>query len=567
MQTESVVESRAKVWRSDFLVLCLIVAASFALRLAAMIHWGTGAIESEGAEYARIAENLRKGVGYVGIVTPGPELMFPPLFPALIYVFSFVTGSYAAAGRLVSLVLGTLLPLPVYGIASRLFSNRVGIVAAGLVTLHPLFINLSFTVLTEGPYAILLLSAIYVVLRALYSPSLLMWSLVGAAFGVTYLLRPEAAAPLAIAVILELTAAEEKPFIRCQRAIVALVVFLIVASPEVIFIYRTTGKLRLETKSAITTPLAVLVLRKEASLEAAGGPAGPQGGEALKWASAAIDGDLRRIGIWLRPEVEVMRDKVTREDFVRLVAKAIRQNTPTLLDSISSRWMGAPFLTALALLGAVRRPWPRRTALGHLYFILVPVTAILASFVVLWIFPRYYFVLVPFLLIWAANGLIETWQWTKASITALHCHGLSPTVAAYVVSGSLALAVILYPLHAIRSLYEFTEGSTASRAAEDAGLWIKQQQTGSVTIMDRSTPLAFHADAQFVYFPYCSGDLALRFLDAAKVDYVVLRRQEKFTNYYEDWLAHGIPNSRAQLVYVSSGAAANDIIVYRWHHL
>ena len=137
--------------------------------------WGTGAIESEGAEYARIAENLRKGVGYVGIVTPGPELMFPPLFPLLISGVSFFTGSYVRAGRLVSLILGTLLPLPAFGIASRLFNRRVGFVAAVLVMLHPLLINLSFTVLTEGPYATLLLSTVYLVLRALDRPSIRSW--------------------------------------------------------------------------------------------------------------------------------------------------------------------------------------------------------------------------------------------------------------------------------------------------------------------------------------------------------------------------------------------------------
>src|SRR5215472_11868429 len=114
-------QSSVNSWRRDGLVLGLIVVAGLVVRLAALKHWGTGAIESEGAEYVRIAENLRKGVGYVGIFTPGTQLNFPPLFPFLIYWASFVTGNYEAAGRLVCLLLGALLPLPVFGIASRLF--------------------------------------------------------------------------------------------------------------------------------------------------------------------------------------------------------------------------------------------------------------------------------------------------------------------------------------------------------------------------------------------------------------------------------------------------------------
>src|SRR5262249_56719606 len=119
--------------------LAILVIASFAVRLAAWKHWGTGSIESEGAEYARIAQNLRNGVGYVGIVTPGAQLNFNPVFPVLIAGVSFITHDYELAARLVALLMGALLPLPVFGIASRLFNRRVGFIAAVLVLFHPLF--------------------------------------------------------------------------------------------------------------------------------------------------------------------------------------------------------------------------------------------------------------------------------------------------------------------------------------------------------------------------------------------------------------------------------------------
>jgi hypothetical protein len=40
-----------------------------------------GALGQEGAESARIAKNLRSGLGYVGIGTPGSDLMMSPLYP------------------------------------------------------------------------------------------------------------------------------------------------------------------------------------------------------------------------------------------------------------------------------------------------------------------------------------------------------------------------------------------------------------------------------------------------------------------------------------------------------
>src|SRR5262249_52145954 len=68
------------VARRSWIVICGLTAFSLAIRIAALIYWGTGAIENEGAEYARIAQNLRNGAGYVGISIPGVELLFNPLY-------------------------------------------------------------------------------------------------------------------------------------------------------------------------------------------------------------------------------------------------------------------------------------------------------------------------------------------------------------------------------------------------------------------------------------------------------------------------------------------------------
>jgi len=82
---DSVADSSVKSGRGDtgmndrrlrfWVLLSLIVVVSFTVRLAAIAYWRTGAIENEGAEYARLAENLRNGVGFVGIAMPGTQLL------------------------------------------------------------------------------------------------------------------------------------------------------------------------------------------------------------------------------------------------------------------------------------------------------------------------------------------------------------------------------------------------------------------------------------------------------------------------------------------------------------
>jgi len=560
-----------------FLTLGLLVVVSFAVRLAALKFWGTGTISADSVEYVSIAENLRKGIGYVGIATPGRDLNLPPLFPLLIAAASFVVKSYSDAGRLVSFVFGTLLPLPVFGIASRLFNRRTAWVAATLAIFHPLLVNLSFTVWSEGPYATLLLTAVYVVLRALERSTTRKWALVGIILGLAYLIRQEAAAPMLLAVVFEVTATEGSLALRTKRAIVALAVFAALITPEVVFLYRSTGTVRLEGKSAILFYLSNRVFAAQASLEGNHPSTDPRDQMSslpnveswepwtVKWASSAINANLEPTGVWMRPNADVIREThPTLKLLAQIVRTAVRQNAPKFLEALSSKWLGAPFLPALALLGVVRRPWRRPLASSFLFVMLVPALAVVATFSNILNVPRFYFVLIPFLLIWAANGLVQVGRWAMTTSAAAGCGWLSPAAAAWLVPGLLALGLIIYPVNAVRGLYEFLSDSHLTLIDRPVGLWIRHQQDGQVRIMDLQLNIAFEGDEQFVNFPYCSGDLALRFLDSAKVDYVVLRPSEKYTKYYQDWATNGIPDPRAKLVYVSSGVNADKILVYRW---
>lgn len=308
----------------SWVLLIVMVAASFAIRVAALAHWGTGTIESEGAEYAKIAENLRSGVGYVGIVSPGPEVLFNPLFPLLVAGGSFLTKNFEWAGRLVALIMGALLPLPVFGIASRLFNRRVGFIAGALTLLHPLFVYLSFMVYSEGPYAVVLLSAVYLVVRALDDSSTRLWLLVGGAFGLCYLLRAEAFAAFAISVLFALFAPAGTRTIKFKRAAYAIVVFLALALPEVIFLHRSTGKLLLEAKSTILfsyagrrilaaeTKPGMDYVSDRGQVEVPSPAPDVEGGYPErweeKWATYGIDSHLNETGFSMRPFVDVVRE-------------------------------------------------------------------------------------------------------------------------------------------------------------------------------------------------------------------------------------------------------------------
>ena len=146
----------------------LLVAILF-IALLVRLYWvitQAAVIENEGGEYARIAENLLKGNGYVG-TTEGPQLLFPPLYPILIAIFSLVTGDSEVAGRLVSLVIGTSLILPIFFISLHIYGRKVAFIAASLVAFHPLLISLSAAVYSEPTFMTLTMAGVYWGLRAI----------------------------------------------------------------------------------------------------------------------------------------------------------------------------------------------------------------------------------------------------------------------------------------------------------------------------------------------------------------------------------------------------------------
>src|SRR4029077_10710208 len=111
------------------------------------------------------------------------------------------------------------------------------------------------------------------------------------------------------------------------------------------------------------------------------------------------------------------------------------------------------------------------------------------------------------------------------------------------VSGFILIVMLSYASKDTRNLFTFREGSAETHGAKDAGIWIQQQQSGRVRVMDVLDTVAFHANADYIHFPSCSPDLAVRYIEKEKVDYVILRREFEGPRYYKDWLTLGIPDS------------------------
>jgi 4-amino-4-deoxy-L-arabinose transferase-like glycosyltransferase len=535
---------------ADLWPLAAILLVAFTARLLAVVSF-TGAIDPEGAEYARIAENLAAGHGYYGIATPGKQLMFPPLFPLMIVATSLVTGDAELAGRLVSLLMGTLLVVPVFFMARHLYSRATASVAALLVAVHPYLIGFASTVYSETTYMTLALMGVYCCFRALHQPEGRAFAFAGALFGLAYLTRPEAAVYPFIALGVTLTyvfLAERSDFRRVAlRSLWLPVAFLILAAPYVVWLRAETGQWRLEGKSPVNYTAGLRMLT----------------GLELAEAEFGVERDLTERGVRMTSNLEVIQatdfDAGELASYLRAKAKAVLKY---FLELVKQTSFGSPPLFFLALYGLFRRPWHRELAANHALLFIVLGASSSALLFIYYLTDRFLLLFVPVLAVWAANGILELAQWAASTLRLLH-GGFSRS--ARVRSGLVLILVSVILVMTAPSIYHMQRANRNSLALRAAGEWLKAHAPGPKTVIDASTMLAFHATATFVPFPYADSDVAIRYLEKRRVNFVVLSDHNESLSsrpYLKAWMESGVPSPRAKLIYSVTDEGAGRIKIY-----
>ena len=516
--------------------LFAVVLVSLTLRMVCAI-WFRGMIDGEGAEYARLAQNLLAGVGYVGIATPGEQLFFPPLFPILIAGLTFVTGDAEVSTRMLSVVAGSLTVIPVYLIARRLYGGRVAILAAALTGLHPFLVQFSSTGFSESTYLALVLTAIYMAICAIDAPTPRNLFVMGLLFGLAYLVRQEA---FAYALIGSIFAGLQIWFQGHRRAprlagltLVALG-FALLAGPYIGWLSVESGHFRMQGKSSPN-------IQTESRI---------QQGQTSDQAAYSVAPDLTPTGTWMVPSLENLQNfQIETIDLVKVLAVrakvVLMDASATIAGNLE---FGSPSLFALAILGLFANPWTLRLLVPHAYILallgLVPV-GLLFTYV---LGPRFFILYLPFLCIWAVVGILTFAQWAKqtAALCGLAQRHLTKVVATAQVLAALS---VLVPAGAFAA-WEL-RAANAERPFRDAVVNLASTQTAPMRIADTSTSAAFHANADFIWLPYADEATALGFLAKTGVTHVVLRGDIGERPYLRKWIDEGVPGA-TQVVDVTS---------------
>ena len=537
------------------LVAAGIVLLGAVLRLVWMMTQAP-VINSDGGEYARMAEHLRQDHALIGNFE-GPEILYGPLFPILTAGVMTVVPDSETAAHVVSLLSGVALIVLSLLTANYVYGRRTATICACLVAIHPLLVALSGSVYNETLYLTLWMGLLYCSVRLIDRWRLRDGLLLGTFAGLAYLTRIETVAYFLLALLAALAIAASKKRVRSAMAAsaAAIVAFGILASPYVLFLQRHTGHLVLEAKWDINYTMARNRLAGMNPIEADYG----------------VGRGLAAKGPLLDPFAFSSFTPYTqsfREEIGTLWGMAWR-NARSVYEDLTAREFGPPLLSGLILLAWFARPWSNRRLRHEVLLLLlagalvfVVLTSATAEF-------RYMFPLLPMLLLWSAKGVDVLVQTVGRWELFIRGKPHSPPMA--LTAGLAACALLLVSGLAflpVRScwLFKYQRSSTAT-AVRSAGIWLAQHDPGPKRIATQLTVLPYYAKGTLKAMPYGDPDAAEQYLLKQKVDYVVLDSDEAraFPNV-SAWLEHGLRDPTASRIYEYTDGHDTRVVIYRMHH-
>jgi 4-amino-4-deoxy-L-arabinose transferase-like glycosyltransferase len=186
------------------------------------------------------------------------------LYPFAAIPFGYLARDAETGLRLLSAFSGAALVVPSMMIARRLWGNRAAVFAGLFVALHPNLISYSAAALTEALYALLLMCALYLVLRGGEDGGAGRHAAAGGILGLAFLVRPESVAVLVLFGIFAAVATGRavagsiSPGARARRAIAMALLFAVALIPYVLLLRAATGAWTTGSKAAVNLSSPVI---------------------------------------------------------------------------------------------------------------------------------------------------------------------------------------------------------------------------------------------------------------------------------------------------------------------
>jgi 4-amino-4-deoxy-L-arabinose transferase-like glycosyltransferase len=470
--------------KKDYLILAALFLAALGIRLYFLQFFRV--ISADGVGYVSAARSIMRGEGFQSATMYG---VIYPLFTALT---STLVNDFELAGRLVSMIMGSLIVVPIYLLGAEFFSKKVGLLACCLAIVWPSIRMWSGEVMTQATYMTILLTGIYLIWRAARIRSLKLSALGGMGMALAFLTRPEAFIVVVLLTLVLLLRGylEKEPL--PQVLLMALVVwggFCCFFIPYLVLIHSLTGQWQLAGKTGVTLAgaLSEYLGRPDMNRE--------PGFQALGFI------DVLRIYpdfVW--------------NNFLKNGAETLRTMLP-------------PYLWVVAGLGFFAGGW-NRDKLVERVFLLTTFAPLLIIVVFFFVGPEYLQPYLPVLFLWTGQGL-NLCEGTAARLLFVKRH---PAAARRFTAWSPALIGVL--MFAGWMLVEQipTDRNVPYHYSQDGGRFdhkrigqlLKQQLPPDSRIMTRWGRISFYAELERVEIPQASLEEIIASARKNRVRFIVV---------------------------------------------
>jgi hypothetical protein len=500
-------------------------------------------VASDGISFIGLAQNIFSE--YYGDTFR--SLLHHPFYPLLINIFSKFS-SYESGGVAVSLILGSLLVIPVFLLGHRFYGDQVAYISSFLIIFDRTLVNFSAEILNETTYLFLLFMGICLGWLALERKRLLLYAAASLFLTLSYLTRPEGAAALAILLIWVMVSIKFFHHLPWKRATTALIImvmiFAITSSPYLVFLHHKLGRWTLSGK---LYRLQAYGLRDSYQ----------------DWQTLTDNGKRVFSEAVYDPHSEVAQEIEEKGEpslLTNIKRGRVEKHLKAALDIMMS--MAFPWIVALVILGLFRRGWDKVRLGKELYLAtFFSFTPFLYSFIFV---PnaRHLIAVLPIIAIWAGKGIEEFSSWFSESIKKFSYHlslaGEKKAMAA--ITLIVLLPSILFIFNPRREM--------PSMAAKEAGLWIKNNLPAKPVIMSTNSRVSYYAESGVPVFSPYAEDLSktLDYASYNKVEYIIV--DEESTSRLTPQLSFLLDESKAprdklEFVYKYAKDSGHKILVYR----
>ncbi len=169
--------------------IILIMLLSVLLQTFFIINYNANPVESDAIHYNLLARNLLHNIIF-SLDGKMINLQRSPGYPFFIFLIYSLFGERILAVQLAQVLIIALVCLLIYKIGCIIFNKNIGIMAALITAVHPVFICQSFPLLSETLMTFLIIVVVYLAIVSIQTHKVKYFILLGILLGAAALTRP-----------------------------------------------------------------------------------------------------------------------------------------------------------------------------------------------------------------------------------------------------------------------------------------------------------------------------------------------------------------------------------------